>query len=217
MRRVLAALFVVTSLWATAAVAQVNPGVEIMPFAGYRWGGSMSTITGLHNFDVQDTWSYGITLDKMVQRTSAVELYYAHFTGDAHATVDVPGNSPGLGTEPKNVTGTLNRDDIHLNGVWYAYRYNQPTRPYFTAGLGTSISSGTNFDTVWRFSWNLGAGIRHDLSSKAALRLEGRWLPVWVTTGSAVYCDPWYCYGVGTGESFDQFALTLGLSFAVGR
>jgi len=213
MRRVLVAVLALASLWATQAVAQSgNPGVEIMPFVGYRWGGSMSTISGVRNFDVEDNVSYGVTLDKMVQRMSAVELYYAHFSGDLKGSFVSP-----IGGEGPSLTGTLNRDDIHLNGVWYAYRYNQPTRPYLTAGLGTSISSGRNIDTIWRFSWNLGFGIRHDLSPKAALRLEGRWLPVWVTTGSAVYCDPWYCYGVGTGESFDQFAATVGLSYAIGR
>jgi opacity protein-like surface antigen len=212
MRKVLVLMIAFLSLWGSQAFATtLMPGLEIMPFAGYRWGGSMTSITGVSHFDVQDTYSWGVTLDKPMNPATALEIYYSHFEGIASATIIAP-----VTNEPKNVSGLLKRDDIHLNGVWYAYRPNSATKPYFTGGLGTSISSGQNLETVWRFSWNLGLGIRHDMSDRVAIRLEGRWLPVWVTTGASMYCDPWYCYSVGTGESFDQFAATAGLSLKLG-
>ena len=38
-----------------------------------------------------------------------------------------------------------------------------------------------------------------------------RWMPVWFTTGSGVWCDPFYCYSVGTGESYDQWDVNAAL------
>ena len=38
-------------------------------------------------------------------------------------------------------------------------------------------------------------------------------MPVWFTTGSGVWCDPFYCYSVGTGESYDQWDVNAALIF----
>lgn len=193
--------------WAGSALAQ--DGLYVVPFAGYRWGGSMSTISGVTKFDVDDTWNYGVALDKELGREAAAELYYSHFQGDWHATL--------VGGIKRS--GQARRDDIELNGLWYAYRPGRDVRPYFTAGLGASIFSSDQTSAYGRFAWNIGAGIRKDLNPKAALRLETRWHPTWVTTGSAIYCDPYYyygCYTVGSGEFFDQIEVTLGLAIRLG-
>ncbi|MFI5371594.1 MAG: outer membrane protein [Candidatus Eisenbacteria bacterium] len=197
-----------------AAWAQQNRGVEIIPFAGYRWGGGMSTIPGVKKFETKDNWTFGLALDKRLAYNSAVEIYWSHFTSDFQVTLNPP-----LAGFTNPINHSMGRDDIMLNGVWYAVRDpGAPAVPYFTAGLGASIFSATGLSTVGRFGWNLGAGVRRQMNDRASLRLDARWLPTWVTTGSSVWCDYWYgCYTVGSGEFYDQFELSLGLIFKTGH
>jgi len=197
-----------------AAWAQNSRGWEFIPFAGYRWGGGMSTIPGVSKFDTKDNWSFGLALDKRMAYNSAVEIYYGHFGSEFRATMNTP-----LAGFANPWVHDMARDDIMLNGVWYALRDSHAEAvPYFTAGLGASIFSGSNLNTVGRFAWDLGVGVRKDINEKAALRLDGRWNPTWVTTGSSVWCDYWYgCYTVGSGEFYDQWELSLGLILKAGR
>jgi opacity protein-like surface antigen len=202
-KSVLAVLVCVLTAWSAEAYAQVH-NVAIVPFGGYRWGGGLNSITGVRKFDTQNTWSYGVALDFDLSYSSDVEIYYSHFSGDWNADLTAGGK----------ISGSLNRDDIMVNGIWYATRSGMVLRPYFTAGLGVSIYSADNVSATGRFAWNIGAGLRHDFSDNLALRLDGRWIPTWFTTGTGVYCDPYYfygCYPLATGEFYDQFELTLGL------
>ena len=208
----IAALVCVLTAWGADAYAQVRY-VEVVPFGGYRWGGSMNSITGIRDFDTQDTWSFGVALDAGLAYNSAVELYYGHFTGDWDAIVTAG--------EGGVLSGSLSRDDIMLNGIWYATgSSSKVVRPYFTAGLGVSIYSSDNTSATGHFAWNIGAGLRHDINNKIAIRVDGRWLPTWFTTGSSVYCNPYYyyggCYPTSTGEFYDQFELTGGLMIKLG-
>jgi len=207
-KHVLAISICVLTAWSVGAYAQVRD-VAIVPFGGYRWGGGLSSVKGIRDFDTQDTWSYGVAVDAGMAYNSAVEIYYSHFSGDVDAVL----------TTGEKLSGSLSRDDIMLNGIWYATASGQALRPYFTAGLGVSIYSAENVSATGRFAWNIGAGLRHDFNEKVGLRLDGRWLPTWLTTGSSVYCYPYSiygCYAMDTGEFYDQFELTGGLIIKLG-
>jgi hypothetical protein len=204
--RLLAVLAVALAAWSTDAYAQVR-GVEIIPFGGYRWGGSMSSIPGVQKFDTQDNWAYGVAIDAEMAHNSAAELYYSHFSSDWDASLTAGGKR----------SGSLSRDDIMLNGVWYARGSNPSIRPYLTAGVGCSIYDSDDVSASGHFAWNVGAGVRHDVNDKVGLRVDGRWMPTWFNTGSSVWCDPyWGCYPASTGEFFDQFELTGGLVIKLG-
>jgi opacity protein-like surface antigen len=198
----------VAALALSSGVAWAQAEVELVPFAGYRWGGGLTTISGIRDFDTKDTWSFGAALDKTVPKGGAVELYYAYYATDVSATI-VGGPS---------LTKDMTRQDIMINGLAYSPSAYGPTRPYFSLGLGASIFSSEGLDTQGRFAWSLGLGVRHDMSEKMGFRIDGRWMPTWITTGSGVWCDPFYgCYNVGTGESYDQFELSLGLIIKPGN
>jgi opacity protein-like surface antigen len=202
MRKMLLCLFAALALASTTASAQVQ-SVEIVPFGGYRWSGGISSLSLVSEFDVKDAAAYGVCLDFNMPRNSAAELYWSHWSGDWEATL-LAGGTP---------SGSFSRDDILLNGIWYAARPGAAARPYVTAGIGASIFYSDNSETVGRFAWSLGAGVRRDLNEKLGLRLDFRWPPAWITTGSTVWCDPYWggCYPVETGEFFDQWELTGGL------
>jgi hypothetical protein len=207
----LVALLVASSVGTALAQQPGTRGIEITPLFGYRWGGGMSTIPGIRDFDTKDNISYGVALVKRLPRNSAVDINWTHFSGDIEATTTqaFPG-SPPVGTKLSGPT--INRDDILMNGYWYAFDPSRPMIPYFTLGIGASIFGSEKTSTIGRFAWNIGAGLRRELNEKLALNIQGLWLPTWVTTGSGLWCDPWYCYSVGTGEYYDQFELSGKLS-----
>jgi|SwirhirootsSR2_FD_contig_111_50593_length_1516_multi_3_in_0_out_0_2 hypothetical protein len=207
----LAALLVVATAGSALAQQPGTRGIEITPLFGYRWGGGMSTIPGIRDFDTKDNISYGVALVKRLPRNSAVDINYTHFTGDLTATTTqaFPG-SPPIGTKLNGPA--IKRDDILMNGYWYAFDPSRPMIPYFTLGIGCSMFGSDNTSTIGRFAWDIGVGLRRELNNKLALSVQGLWLPTWVTTGSGLWCDPWYCYSVGTGEYYDQFELSGKLS-----
>jgi len=211
MRRIVV-LMVAGLLTAQAGVALAqygvgNPGkLEILPFAGYRWGGTLETVNLVRKIDTQDNYSYGIGFGVTTPKYSEVELSWTHYQGDVDFTLD--NGTRGTG-------GVVKRDDIILSGTWYAY-HNMSVLPYFTAGLGAAVFTSTNASSATKFTWDLGIGFRKDISDRVAIRLSGKWEPVWVTTGSGVWCDYYYCYSVGTGENYDQFEAGLNLIFKLG-
>ena len=205
MRRVIAGLSMLLALSSTRAGAQVQ-SIEIIPFGGYRWSGGINSLQGISNFDVKDAAAYGVALDANMPRNSATELYWSHWEGDWDATL------VGGGTR----SGSFKRDDIMLNGIWYAARSGARARPYFTAGLGASIFWADDAETIGRFAWNIGAGLRRDIDQKLGLRADFRWAPTWISTGTGVWCDPFFCYPVTEGEFFDQWEVTGGLIIKLG-
>jgi hypothetical protein len=202
----LAVVLVVGTVGSAMAQQPGTRGIEISPLFGYRWGGGMSSIQGLRDFDTQDNISYGVGLAKRTPKNSAAEFNWTHFEGDLEATTTL--NQPGRPAGSKITGPKLKRDDIMLSGYWYAFDPSRPLIPYFTLGIGCSVFGSDRTETIGRFAWNLGAGFRRELNEKAALSVQGLWVPTWVTTGSGVWCDPFYCYSVGTGEYYDQFELS---------
>jgi hypothetical protein len=202
MRKVVfATLVVVLALASHAAWA-----IELIPFAGYRWGGGMTTISGIRKFDTEDTYSYGGAIGASFPGSSA-EIYWGHFNGKLFATT----------TGGQQITGEVTRDDIMLTGLWYAGSGLNAMRPYFSLGLGASVFGSPRSETVGRFAWSLGVGIRREMGERLAIRVDGRWLPTWVTTGSGVWCDYYYgCYTAGTGEYYDQWETSLGVILKLG-
>jgi hypothetical protein len=195
-------VFVLAAMLLLSSGSAWAEGFELIPFVGYRFGGGLSSLSGVQKFDTEDTFSFGAAVDYVLQSNDAVEVYWGHFSGDAEAT---------LALGPK-ITSTLNRDDVMLNGIWFLGSKLNSTRPYFSLGLGASIINGENTDTVGRFAWSVGGGIRRDASEGLGIRLDARWIPSWVTTGSGVWCDPFYgCFTTGTGEYYDQFEISFGL------
>jgi hypothetical protein len=199
----LAALLVVGSAGSAWAQQPGTRGIELTPLFGYRWGGSMGSITGIRDFDTKDNISYGVGLAKRLPRNSSTEINWTHFEGDITAKTN--GGLPLSGP-------TLKRDDIMLSGYWYAFDPSRPLIPYFTLGIGCSIFGTDQTETVGRFAWDIGLGFRKELNEKFALSVQSTWIPTWVTTGTGVWCDPFFCYSVGTGEYYDQIEVAGRLS-----
>ena len=210
MRKVIAVLSVLIALSSASARAQVI-STELIPFGGYRWSSGISNVGGLSELDVKDAAAYGLALNFNMARNSVAELYWSHWEGDWEAQTLIGDSLRG---------GSFSRDDFMLQGIWYATNQGRgPARPYITAGLGGSVfyADSDRADTVWRFAWDIGAGVRRDVNEKFGIRADFRWFPTWITTGESVWCDPyWGCYPVSEGEFLDQWELTGGLVIKLG-
>ena len=101
---------------------------EITPTFGWRWGGGMTSISGIRKLETDPNISYGLSLGRRLNPMAGVDIGWMHFQGDVHANL----------TTGPTVSGSLKRDDILLNGTWYAYK-GTATSPFFTAGAGVSI------------------------------------------------------------------------------
>jgi hypothetical protein len=202
----LAAMLLAVSAGSALAQQPGTRGIELTPLFGYRWGGGMGSITGIRDFDTQDNISYGVALARRLPRNSAVDLNWTHFEGDitAKTNAGLPLKGP-----------TLKRDDYLLSGYWYAFDPSRPMIPYFTLGIGASVFGSSETETIGRFAWDIGLGLRRELSNKFALSVQGTWLPTWITTGSGLWCDPFFCYSVGTGEYYDQIEVAGKLSLKI--
>src|SRR5262245_40282045 len=119
-------------------------GIEIMPFAGYRWGGSLNTLRQARSFDARDNWAYGIGIGKVIPGDCEIEIQWSHFQADVDAVL--LNGTPVSG-------GPLKRDDIMLNGTWHAYRASPTIMPFFTAGIGAALFSSPISETIGRFGW----------------------------------------------------------------
>lgn len=201
---------VVAVLCSSAASAQVR-GIEITPMGGYRWSTNLSSVPGIREFNIKDGPVYGVAIGSQLGGSgAAAEISWAHWNGSFEGIRETLGGDTDFSAD-------FSRDDIFVNGLWYLSPRPGPTKGYFTAGAGVAIFDSENASATGRFGWQIGLGIRHEVNDRFAIRTDFKWLPVWVTTGSGIWCDPFYCYSVPTGESFDQFEWSGGLVMKMGR
>ncbi len=180
---------------ASAAFAQKEGSVEIAPFIGYRFGGSVYDYYGLQQ-SIQDSESVGVTLTLPIGRADGVELLYSH------QGTDVPADSPtGTRTYPLDV------DYWMLGGVHEFQGQNERLRPFLTGYLGAAIASSSqgSVNSASRFALGIGGGVKYDLGRTVALRFDARALFVFVNGGAGIFCG-----GAGCAASFNGNGLLQG-------
>jgi opacity protein-like surface antigen len=186
---------------------------EITPHVGYVTSSSIDLRPQGINGEVvvDDGIEYGVSLGVSPKRGFTFEGRYT--MQPTNAVFDASGAQMDV-----NLTD-LSIHQIHGNFLlWKAYPDNA-TRPYFLIGLGASIFDSENFDSDTQFSWALGLGVMRDMSEKAALRAQVRYIPTYMTESyGGTWCDPFYgCYAVGDPEYLNQWEFSLGLALKFGQ
>ncbi len=178
----------ILTLFASAAWAQ---RVEITPFAGYRFGGNITTdgdffFDQLADFEVADGSSVGVILDFRLIDNLFLEFNLSR--QDTKLREDFGLLDPGIDLLDLKV-------DYYHVGILYQWAPGQ-IRPFVTASLG-----GTRFDpdardldSLTRFSVGLGGGVKFLFSDHVGLRFEGRGFGTLIEDGDEVYCDFGDCY-----------------------
>jgi hypothetical protein len=183
---------------------KTSRGIEITPFYGWMFGGSLSVREG--DLNINDNDNYGIAVD--------VELPYGG--GKQVELLWVMQNSRlDLKRYPSGIKETL--FDIathyfHVGGVYGVRRGN--VMPFGSLTLGATLfhPKENNLSDEWRFSATLGLGAKLYLSERVGVRLQGRLMMPFQWGSGGLWCGPGGCsIGVGTTTTILQGDLTGGL------
>ena len=203
----------VVALWSTGRAAGQR-SVALIPFVGYRVGGSFTDIQNF-SWDVKDALSYGGMVEFGVAPGAGVDLLYSHQASE----VKTPPVYPLPSTFDLKV-------DNWLLGAWRGLNQSRgsPTSsvgPIGEAFLGLthfSSSAGSNASAD-RFSAGLGLGFRaQSPASRVGLRLDARGLWTFSSGEGGWFCSlPGVCVVTYTGTTMFQADFTAGLVIVLGR
>ena len=181
-----------------------SPRMEIMPFAGYRVGGSFDyeDAATSQSVDVRDDSSWGIDLGLYRDRESFYELLYSQ----QNAPLDTSGTTLGpvkLRTEYAHFGGTLLFPDQN----WFV--------PYFSFTLGVTKFDPDVDGLVSESDWSLsaGGGVRLPINKHFAVSLGARGYLTFIDSSSQIFCvsnGGGACLFRISASSFYQFEGQLG-------
>ncbi len=185
-------LFILTVLFPALVFSQ---GVEIVPFAGYMFGGSIKFVEGKLNF--QDGMDYGLSILVPVQTVLDVELNWTRM--DSKATFTPYAGYPLLKYSEANMATNY----FQIGAISKFYNSSgSVAQPFGSFSLGAtwfdpsstgSTSSTGSFQDVWRFSITLGLGVKLMFSERIGIMLRGRLMMPMTFGGTSFY--------IGTGGS----------------
>lgn len=179
-----------------------TPAIQIAPFVGYQFGGSIFSETFDRKFSFKSGLSWGGTVDFAIGETWRVEAYYSrqdtdlHSAGLADASLDVKVERLMVGIQEEKGEGSVKFFGTFLIG---ATRY--------TPANG-SLSSDT------RFSAALGLGIKSFFTPNIGLRFESHAFYTSVQSGGGVFCTAGFCVFNYNGSGIWQGDVAAGLIIA---
>jgi len=174
--------------------------VELAPFAGVQFPGSVTSVAAGRPVSLGIGLDYGGTLDIELVPGWRAELMYSRQTTELAGPLDVP--TLGLKMER------------YLAGI-QEEKGEPPLRFFgvFLLGLTRFAPGLRGFDSEVRFTLGLSLGLKRALSERLGLRLEGRGFFVNVNSGAGVVCRGG-CLFVFHGSGLWQGDLTGGLTLA---
>jgi hypothetical protein len=163
-------------------------GVELVPFAGYMFGGSIKFIEGKLN--IEDGMDYGLSILVPVQTLIDVELNWTRM--DSKATFTPYAGYPLLKYHETNLATNY----FQLGVISKFYSKETMASPFVSLSLGatwfdpsesTKYDDGTNYQDVWRFSVAFGLGVKIMFSERIGIILRGRLLMPMTFGGTSFY------------------------------
>lgn len=179
---------------------------EISGMGGYQFGGQIETSSG--DIEMNDGLGYIAEIEfplKFKTGTSLMLMWGMHPT-------NIQWDSP---------TGKVDLGDLTAHywhgGLLYNLRTDNPDLvPFTQVGLGATQLNPENGESMTKFSFAMGAGLKYAVNPKVKIRLQGEIYATMLTS------DAWV--GVGTGgasiglggNALLQGALMGGVTFALG-
>jgi opacity protein-like surface antigen len=181
---------------------------ELTILAGYRMEGSIRSETGDATLDLENHATFGIAFDLRVDRAGDLEIQYSYTDSPGLRTTSSPPTSQSL--------------DVVVHDVIFGILVNlappeRRVRPYVGLGLGFSVVDPSgNAPSLTRFAFSLSGGIKAYPSEHYGLRLEVRWVPVYLysipTGGYDCNFGGLWCTPAGNAQLFEQVDFRLGAS-----
>jgi opacity protein-like surface antigen len=202
----------------TPFVSQGQALIEVSPFAGYMFGGSLKLYEG--KLKAENAANYGVAVDFKIARDMQIELMWTQMNTEAQFNTYY--GYDNLATRKFD----LNVGYIQIGSV--REMDFDKVHPFAVVSLGTTYfipsnvtyldGTTTDVDDEWKFSMTLGAGAKIWITDKVGIRLQGNlMLPMFwggagftVGTGGAGFT-------LGAGTSMVQGSFTGGLIFALNK
>lgn len=178
-------LLLLTLLIPAFSIAQ--GGIEIMPFAGYMFGGSINFYQG--KLKITDGVDYGISLVIPIKNIIDLEISYTGMQSEAQFNAytgypDFSDEQTGVHTNYFQI-GTMKK--IQVN--------NPDIIPFGSFTLGATLFALDAYTDTWRFSITAGGGVKFMFSDHIGMIVRGRLMLPMSFGGVGGYC------GIGTGGS----------------
>jgi len=169
------------------ALLVAQGGVEIVPFAGYMFGGSVNYYEG--KLKIENGMDYGISLLVPMHSLLDIEVNYTRM--DSKASFTPYAGYPAYEYKETNIATNY----IHIGGISKFYAQETKATPFGSLSLGATWFSPTDgsFSDVWRFSVNIGLGVKVMFSDRIGIMLRGRLMMPMYFGGVGMYA--------GTGGS----------------
>lgn len=200
------------------AMVKAQGKVEISPFGGYMFGGSLNFYEG--KLKAENAANYGVAVDFKLATDTQIELMWTQMGTQAEF-------QPYYGYEYLTTNSfDVNVGYIQIGGVREMDMDKVHPFGLFTLGTTYFIPKNVEFqdpqyvdiDNEWVFSMTLGGGAKIWFTDRVGIRLQGNlMLPMfWGGAGFTVGTGGSGFY-VGSGTSMVQGSFTGGLIFALGE
>lgn len=190
-----------------ALTSAQESGVEITPFAGYRFGGTFESEEATAKYEMQDSSSFGLLLNFRHKGNTQWEILYSQQSSEALY-------SGTAGPDP------LVDAEIHVLQLGGTYQgEGEMARPYLAATIGgthiRTSSAGSGSDTF--FSGSIGVGMMFMPASRVGIRVEARAYGTLVDSSSSLFCstgpDQNICAVRIDGKMLTQIETFAGITF----
>jgi hypothetical protein len=201
-------IFLVSLFVLLPSPAQADRGVELTPFAGFRFGGGFTDNTTGFDLDVDEGESFGLILGLQADHESDYELFYSLQKTDLKGEGVLSGD-------------TLFALDIHYLHIGGTYLFpGEKVRPFISGGLGITYFSPDRpgVDSEIYFSLSLGSGAKIPISKRVGLRFEARGFLTILPDDTEIFCvssGGAACAVRVHGDVFGQVLLLAGISFGL--
>jgi opacity protein-like surface antigen len=179
--------------------------VEITPFVGYQFGGSIRVRDGY--LRIKDNVNYGFALNITLRPGAQLEIMYSRQSTEMQADAFYG---------PKETLFDMAMEYYQIGGLYEVYRHDM-FRPFglMTLGLANFSPQTPEVASEVRFAFGLGGGVKVLPTRNFGLRLEGRLHFPFVSGGSGFWCGlPGGCAVTVGGELMVQVSLNAGLILA---
>ncbi len=187
--------------------------VEISPFLGYRFGGSIpvSSEEAIPDGDVDEIKfdagvAGGVSAGYNVSEQLGVEFMWSRQYADAAAQfVDGGQLSPNANAKLDQFLGNIL---VNLRDP------DAKLRPFILFGLGATRGSASGSSET-KFAFTAGGGVKYWFSRNLGLRAQARWAPTYLfSTPGGVWCNWWgYCWVVSNDHFMHQGEASVGAVF----
>jgi hypothetical protein len=156
-------------------------GVEVVPFAGYMFGGSIKYMEG--KLKVDNGMDFGASLLVPIHELMEAEINYSRM--ESKASFSPYAGYPGFDYKETNLTTNY----IQIGAISKFYTQKTKAIPFGSFSLGASWFSPDDgsFQDVWRFSITAGLGVKVMFTERVGIMLRGRFMLPMVFGGVGMY------------------------------